>query len=180
VAVAQLETLGVIRTRTMKHILMWLRRRKWLLLCCGAVLLLFVGSCAFLRISNVSDVLAYYGMFRNYHPMVRDLAFRQINRGESLSDLLQRYPTNGPATYGHFSICGGDNLCWRNPSNHTSVEVIARNGKLIFAKAWGSVNGTPWDFTFFHTTNDAEMLHQVDQEAEATFRAHENRKNQTQ
>jgi hypothetical protein len=26
------------------------------------------------------------------------------------------------------------------------------------------VNGVPWDFTFFHTTNDAEMLREFDRE----------------
>ena len=114
-------------------------------------------------------------MFRNYHPMLRDLAFRHFTEGDSVSDMLQHYPTNGPATYGHYSIFGGDNLCRKNPSNHTSIEVIARDGKLIFATAWGLVQGTPWEFIFFHTTNDAEMLRQVDREADATFRAQDPR-----
>ena len=73
--------------------------------------------------------------------------------------------------YGHFSVFGENNFCWKNPSNYTSVEVIGKDGKLIFANAWGSVNGVPWDFTFFHTANDTEMLRQFDHEAEVTFRA---------
>ena len=103
-------------------------------------------------------------MLRNYHPVLRDLALRHFSRGDALSDLVQHYPTIGATKYGHFSIFGRDGIYWESPSNHTSVEEIARDGKLIFAEAWGSVKDVPWDFIFFHTTNDAEMLRQVDRE----------------
>lgn len=169
------QKLGDIRAHHMKPILKWLRSRKWFLLCCGTVLFVFVGCCAFLRISNMSDVLAFYGMFRNYHPILRDLAFRRFSKGDSMSDLLQRYPTNGPATYGHFSTFGGDNLSWKNPGNHTSVFVLAMDDRLIYAQAWGSVKDVPWEFVFFHTTNDSEILRQVDQEAERTFEAQDSK-----
>jgi len=79
-----------------------------------------------------------------------------------MSDLLQHYPTNGATTFGHFSIFYDD--YWASPSNHTSFEVFAKDGKLILAVSDGSVNGVPWDFTFFHTTNDAEMLREFDRE----------------
>ena len=77
-------------------------------------------------------------------------------------DLLRAYPTNGATTFDHFSIFYDD--YWASPSNHTSFEVFAKDGKLILAVSDGSVNGAPWDFTFFHTTNDTEMLREFDRE----------------
>ena len=79
-----------------------------------------------------------------------------------MSDLLQRYPKKEGMEFVHFSIL--NDFYRADPSNHTSVEVIAKDGKMILAVADGSVNGVPWDFTFFHTTNDAEMLRQFDRE----------------
>ena len=91
-----------------------------------------------------------------------------------MSDVLQRYPKKGASAFGHFSLLG-DNY-WADPSNHTSFEVFARDGKLMLAIADGSVNGVPWDFTFFHSTNDAEMLRQFDREADQYVKQHSGQK----
>ena len=125
----------------------WWARRKWFLPACGSILLMLSGCCLFFRISNLSDVFAYYGMIKTPAPMLKDFALRRLNNGDSLSDLLQLYPMEKVGLLENFQeIC---EQSWTNSGNGIYFLVLAKNNKLVDARANGLVNGVPWDFAFF-------------------------------
>ena len=94
--------------------------------------------------------MAYYGMIENPTPMLKDFALRRFDKGDSISDLLQRYPKQEVSKFGRFTMTGDGYRT--NSSNYTEFGIIARDDKMIYAAAQGSVNGQHWEFYFFHNT----------------------------
>jgi hypothetical protein len=138
----------------------WWARRKWLLLTCGSILLVLSGGCVFFRISNLSDVLAYYGMIKTPTPMLKDFALRRFNQGDFMSDLLQRYPESKLDVLEDFQEIRGQS--WANSGNRTYFMVLAKDNKLVDARVNGFVNGVPWDFAFFQSTNYDEFFGELE------------------
>ena len=127
----------------------WSKRTTRRLVIVGAVLLvMLVTACGFFRISHPRDLIAYYGMARECHPVWQQLALRRFGAGDSIADLRRRVPENyaeefGPYGVYHYSLGAG--------IGYTGLAVTARDGRLIRAQAWGCT----WQFTFFDTPDPA-------------------------
>lgn len=136
-----------------------LRKRKWFLICGVCILVACICCCAFFRLSSLSDVVAYYGMAKNHDPIMRDFALRNFDKGDLMSNISQKYPTRNIFEFGRFSMLR--DYYRGDPSNRTSLQVFAKDGKLVRADAQGEVNGVPWDYVFFRSTNDTEMYDEL-------------------
>jgi hypothetical protein len=131
---------------------LWSGRRKKQLLCGGlSFILLVLVSCAFLRIWHPRDIEAYLGMASECHPVWRQFALRRFGAGDSVSDLLQRYPPSRREEFGRYGVYRY-NQCDSNGIPFTGLSVITRDGRLLSAGA-GSCT---WQFSFFHT-QDTEL-----------------------
>jgi len=111
----------------------------------ASCLLMAVASCAFLRISKVSDLRAYVDMASSFHPVWKQFALRQFGPGDSTNQLFKRFPPSRRTEFGRYGIYS----FWPGPPDgipFSSFTVTTRDGKLLSAGA-GSCT---WSFTFFN------------------------------
>lgn len=118
----------------------------------GAVLLvtLYAGG-FFFRISSPRDLAAYYGMANESHPVWRQFAFRRFGAGDSVTQLLHRFPPSDREEFGRYGVYDyypgrADAGIW-----FTGLTVVARDGCLIRSEAWSCT----WQFTFFDLPDPA-------------------------
>jgi len=122
---------------------LWSRRStKYVSLGLG-LLIIILGSCAFLRISSVDDVEAYWGMMSECHPVWKEFAFRRFGAGDSVSNLFQRFPPDEQEEFGRYGVYSFS----RDPGaiQFTGVRVTTRDGRLLSA----GTGSCTWDFLFF-------------------------------
>ena len=101
-----------------------------------------VLTCSCLGIRSEMDVIGYCTMVRkDYHPIWKDLAWRQIKKGDSLESLLQRHSLFEHKDYGAYTVLR---------YNDGELIVWAKEGRLIEAKA----GGDGWEHTFFATPSE--------------------------
>ncbi len=92
--------------------------------------------CWWLGIHSRQDIGAYYGMARgHFHPLWKELALRRIRKGDSLESLRRHRPVRredfGPYTQLYYAERGSAG----------TLEVLAKNTRLIHARAWGHTGG---------------------------------------
>ncbi len=109
-------------------------------------LALFVGACAFLRISRPRDLEAYLGMASECHPVWKHFALRRFGPGDSAHELFRRFPPTSRSEFGRYGIYSFS-LGPPGSISFTTVSVVTKDGKLLTAQS-GSCT---WQFTFFRT-----------------------------
>jgi hypothetical protein len=123
--------------------------KRWIV--AGISLLVGVlAMCAFFRIHRPKDLVAYYGMADECHPVWRQFAFRRFGSGDSVADLLRRFPPTDKEEFGRYGLYryelgSGEGIFF------TGLSVASRDGRIISAGA-GSCT---WQFTFFEASDPA-------------------------
>ena len=125
------------------------RRRIFFLLACLCIGL--VSLCAFFRIRSSTDVVAYYSMSRECHPIWRDLAMRRIHADDSAADFLRRHSPNRREEFGEYALYTYYQTFDGTGIPFTSISVIARDGQLAAAQA----SSCTWQFPFFGALDSA-------------------------
>ncbi len=117
------------------------------------VALATVLLCSFFGIHSRRDIGAYRMMMReHYHPIWKDLAWRQIKKGDSLESLLQRHPPLGREEYGPYV-----DLRYGQWTAFDGLNVWAKKGRLIAATAWSCT----WRHVFFDAPEEEEAIRSV-------------------
>lgn len=115
-----------------------------------AALVILAGICAFFRISGPGDFRAFCGMLIEAPSVWQDFAWRRYHPGDSAEDLTRRRQPGATTRFGRYEIYDyfpGDLPLGENQLPFAGLTVIARDGKLMTAKAWSCT----WRFTFFDT-----------------------------
>ena len=60
--------------------------------------------CAFFRVHQPKDVLAFSGMATESHPVWKQFAFRRFGFGDSIADLLRRFPPTQKVEFGRYAL----------------------------------------------------------------------------
>jgi uncharacterized protein YnzC (UPF0291/DUF896 family) len=106
--------------------------------------------CWFLGIHSRQDMGAYCAMARgHFHPAWKDLALRRIRKGDSLESLRRYRPVRredfGPYTQRYYAGSSG------------TLEVRAKNTRLIHARAWGHTG----DHVFFRAPEEEKAFEEA-------------------
>lgn len=125
------------------------RRNKFILGISGTAALLFV-ACIFLRIHRLRDIDAFLQMAGEAPPVWRQFAFRRFGPGDSVAELLRRFPPTHREEFGRYGV-------YQYGGGFTGLGVTSRDGKILSA---GAASCT-WQYTFFQT-KDVEIDVQYD------------------
>ncbi|MDZ4688887.1 MAG: hypothetical protein SH850_27745 [Planctomycetaceae bacterium] len=131
------------------------RIARWLAAVAVSLTLVLIALGVFFRISSTRHLIAYQAMPRECHPIWRELAWRRINLGDSVEDVLIRFPPSLSeefGDYGHY-VFFRETFHDEGGLHFTGVSITAKRGRLINAEAWSCT----WELPFFGH-DDAEFL----------------------
>jgi hypothetical protein len=120
------------------------RRNKFIIGISGTAGLL-VWGCIFLRIHSFAEFESFLQMAGEAPPVWRQFAFRRFGPGDSVAELLRRFPPSGREEFGRYGVYGYG-------GGFIGLGVTTRDGKILSARA-GSCT---WRYTFF-STDDPEI-----------------------
>ena len=104
-----------------------------------------LGLALYTRTWNRNDVLSYWGMSRECHPIWRDLFWRRIGPGQDVEAVIAETKPIQVERYGDFV-----NLTYQ--SGFTGIGITAKQGKLVAASAGSCC----WSRTFFDEMTAAD------------------------
>ena len=101
-----------------------------------------------LKIWSYEDYFSYRAMTMHCHPVTRDLVWRKIRAGDSLSIVIEQTNPVSISRNGDFTV-----LHYQEGLSCTGVGIIAEKGRLIEASAWGCT----WERVFFDQLDDRRL-----------------------
>ena len=126
-----------------------MKKRKKIAIIAGVGLLALVGllvaACTFFRVRRPGDVTQHSVMASEFPEIWRALAHRQFALGDSAEDLIQQCPPRKTEKFGAYAIYE----YYAGDLPMSGISVIAREGKLISARA----GGCGLNYTFFETVD---------------------------
>jgi hypothetical protein len=101
-------------------------------------------------IRSSRESLGYRMMVQeHYHPVWKDLALRRFGKGDPLKDVLRKHPPMHRDDFGRYT-----ELYYSPPGSQNTLGIVAKDGKLIAARA----GGRRWQRTFFETPEEEEAF----------------------
>jgi hypothetical protein len=99
----------------------------------GAVVLalILVTGAWYFRIHRFRDVLAYYCMSQERHPVWKDLALRRIKPGDDVEEVIER--TSPARVWRHDEYVTVDYIAAQGGLCFTQLEIVAKDGGVISA-----------------------------------------------
>jgi hypothetical protein len=120
---------------------------KWLIGFSVLVIILIFCACLFFRISSLRDFDAYLGMASECHPVWKQFAFHHFESGDSVTNLLDKFPPSRREEFGQYGIY----TYFQKPGglSFSGLTVVSRDEKLIAVTAWSDT----WLHSFFKTAD---------------------------
>src|SRR5437868_3750984 len=94
------------------------------------------------------DVMAYYGMSKECHPVWKDLAFRRVYYGQPVNEVIERTNPVCVTRHGRFV-----EIDYQEPFSFSGVQIVAVDGKVV--RGWAA--SCAWDHKFFDSMTDEDV-----------------------
>jgi len=115
-------------------------RRKKIRIAIFGITALAFAICIFFRIHSPRDFEAFFEMAGESPPVWRQFAFRRFGAGDSVAELLRRYPPARREEFGRYGV-------YQYGGGFIGLGVTSRDGKILSAGAASCA----WKFMFFQT-----------------------------